>query len=259
MDGEVVVDTVAVEDFSRSWEDRRQNRSRWKRILADTLPVHLLRPLGFELRMLALRARSRRTYRQYAQQTDLLVNIGAGDRGKPGWVNLDGYAATNVNCRFDARRRLPFADGAVRGIFSEHSFEHLDYVEEVPGFLRECFRVLKPTGVMRIIVPDAEKYLRAYARGGWDELAVIRPLYDDRRDHYFHFRYNTPMELVNVVFRQWQEHKFAYDFETLAFVLQRAGFKVIRQEYARSVDPTLCIDFDQRASESLYVDAIKPG
>ena len=251
--------TKNIADLSRLGDEWEQNRRRWKRMIDRMIPVHVLRPLGFELRMLTVRARSRNIHRRFANQSDLLVNIGSGTRGQPGWINLDGFAGPNVTCRVDIRRRLPFADGSVRGIFSEHSFEHLDYIEEVPRFLRECFRVLKPGGVTRIIVPDAGKYLCAYAHGGWEALAAIRPLYDQRNDHYFHFRYNTPMELINVVFRQGYEHKFAYDFETLSIVLRRSGFdKVIRQAYGTSIDPALAIDFEERASESLYVDAIKP-
>jgi predicted SAM-dependent methyltransferase len=255
MDSEAGMDNVS--DFSPFWENRKR-RSLWKRVFAGALPAHVLRPMAFEFRMLVLRARSRRVHRQYAHRSELLVNIGAGGRGKIGWVNLDGFPDTNITCRFDARKWLPFADGSVRSIFSEHFLEHLDYSEEVPGFLRECVRVLKPGGVMRIIVPDAEKYLRAYVHGGWDDLAAIRPLYDDRRDYHLRFRYNTPMELINVVFRQWEQHKFAYDFETMAFVLERAGFQVIRQKFRQSVDPALAIDLEERSSESLYVEAIKP-
>ena len=66
------------------------------------------------------------------------------------------------------------------------------------------------------------------------------------------------MELINVVFRQGHEHKFAYDFATLHFVLQRYGFStVVRQGYGKSLMPELCLDQAVRASESLYVDAKK--
>jgi predicted SAM-dependent methyltransferase len=99
-----------------------------------------------------------------------MVNIGAGPAGKAGWVNLDGFRATGINCLCDARRRLPFPDGSVRGIFTEHFVEHLDYTEEVPDFISECYRALEPGGAIRIIFPDIEMYLKAYTAGGWEEL-----------------------------------------------------------------------------------------
>src|SRR5208282_5837473 len=145
---------------------------------------------------------------------NMLVNIAPGVHGKPGWVNVDVFKGPNVNCLYDCRKSLPFPDESVRAIFSEHFFEHLDYTEEVPYFLRECHRVLKKGGVLRLIFPDAEKYLRAYCQGGWEEISRIRPLAVERTDPYFHCRYNTVIELINVLFRQGHEHKFAYDFET---------------------------------------------
>ena len=163
-----------------------------------------------------------------------------------------------INCVYDCRKSLPFPDASVRGIFCEHFFEHIDYTEEVPYFLSECHRVMKKDGILRLIVPDGEKYLRAYCSDGWDELSKIRPLDAERTDFYFRCKYNTRIELINMVFRQGHEHKFAYDFETLHFVLNRYGFsEIVRKEYAQSLMSELCLDQADRASESLYVDARK--
>jgi hypothetical protein len=66
------------------------------------------------------------------------------------------------------------------------------------------------------------------------------------------------MELINVVFRQWEEHKFAYDYETLALVLSQAGFRTIRQQsFGETLSPEICLDLERRASESLYVEAVR--
>lgn len=55
--------------------------------------------------------------------------------------------------------RLPFEDGSLHFVFSEHFFEHLFYDEAI-SLLRECHRVLAPRGLIRISVPDAD--LRSY-------------------------------------------------------------------------------------------------
>jgi len=79
-----------------------------------------------------------------------------------------------------------------------------------------------------------------------------------RADAYFGSHYNTKMELVNVVFRQYFEHKFSWDYETMQFALRRYGFSVIyRQGFGQSVQDGLAIDKPERASESLYVEAVK--
>jgi predicted SAM-dependent methyltransferase len=172
-------------------------------------------------------------------------------------VNLDLYPAPGVTCLHDARRGLPFEDDSVRAIFTEHVLEHLDYTEEVPSFLSHCLRVLEPGGLLRIVVPDAERYLRAYVQGTWEPLFALRPL-ADQRDHWLGGRYHTRMEVINAVFRQGIEHHFAYDAETLCFALEHAGFHGARQcAFGESQAPDACLDNAGRASESLYVEATK--
>ena len=143
-------------------------------------------------------------------------------------------------------------------IFTEHFFEHLDYTEEVPLFLDECCRVLQPGGVIRVIVPDFERYLRAYSAHGWSEINALRNMRDDNVDGYFGCKYHTKMEVLNVVARQGWEHKFAYDYDTLKYLLERHGFQgVVRQEFGKSLMSELAIDLKERADESLYVEAVK--
>ena len=63
---------------------------------------------------------------------------------------------------------------------------------------------------------------------------------------------------VNHVFHQWHEHRWAYDFETLAQRLNSAGFSTVeRSAYHRSRDPVLENDRDVHARYSLYVEAVK--
>lgn len=239
---------------------RRAAGKRWrKHPLSRLMPFHVYVTLATEWRLARVRLRGRAVRRRFAGAGELLVNIGAGPHGKPGWVNLDAAPAAEVNCVFDCRRELPFADGAVRAIFSEHFVEHLDYTEEVPLFLRECARVLRPGGVIRLVVPDAERYLHAYCQGDWSGLARLRTLDAEHRDPWLGGRYRTRMELINAVFRQGEQHKYAYDYETLALALAQAGFDDIgRCEYGHSRLAQLALDQAARAPESLYVEAQKP-
>jgi len=211
-----------------------------------------------ELHFAILRFRTGGLASKYEGSKDLLINLGCGGNGLPGWVNVDGYPAKNVNCVCDCRRKLPFPDGSARGIFSEHFFEHLDYTDEVPAFLAECLRVLRPGGIIRIVVPDAGEYLRAYCAEGWAEIAQLRGLDSGRMDPWMRCAYHTKMELVNVVFRQGPEHKWAYDAETLCFLLSYFGFTEPRRcAYRESQLPELAIDREIRMPESLYIEARK--
>jgi predicted SAM-dependent methyltransferase len=190
----------------------------------------------------------------------LRVNVGCGRTGRAGWVNLDAVPAEGVNCVYDARKSLPFEDGAVRAIFCEHFLEHIDYAEEVPYFLSECLRVLEPGGVLRVVVPDAGRYLQGYAQGGWNAIAAIRPLDAERRDPWPGDRYHTPLEVVNAVFRQGGEHRYAYDAETLVFVLEFFGFeRVVQRAYGESPLDWLALEQPGRERESLVVEGLRPG
>jgi hypothetical protein len=66
------------------------------------------------------------------------------------------------------------------------------------------------------------------------------------------------MEVVNAVFRQYFEHKYAYDYATLEFLLKRHGFaEVHKMSFGKSLKPELCLDQASRESESLYVEGVK--
>jgi predicted SAM-dependent methyltransferase len=222
------------------------------------IPRNAFIPFSFEIYLAWIRIRTRGTERKYKDTQDLLVNLGCGTTGKQGWVNVDAFNVNGVNCLYDCRKKLPFPDASVKGIFTEHFFEHLDYVEEVPYFLSECHRVLQDGGVLRIIIPSAVKYLQAYFKESWSDLSDIRPLSPEREDLQLGGRYHTKMEVINVAFRNGFQHKFAYDFETLVFLLDRYGFpKILEQEFGKSLMPELCIDQPHRMSESLYVEAVK--
>jgi predicted SAM-dependent methyltransferase len=65
------------------------------------------------------------------------------------------------NFYYQAGDRLEFEDNTFDFIYSEHFFEHL-FLEEAFELLKECHRILKPSGVIRIIVPDAD--LRTYEK-----------------------------------------------------------------------------------------------
>ena len=228
-----------------------------KRLLLRFFPWRFLGTVEFEFKNAWLRLLAPLRARRFRGKTGMLVQVGCGPHGREGWVNMDCFPGKKVNCLYDIRKNLPFDDGSVRGIYSEHVVEHLDYTEEIPVFLAECYRCLAPGGILRIIVPDAGRYLKAYAAGGWDEFVPLRPLVDGA-DRWFKHKYHTPMELVNAVFRQGPEHHFAYDAETLEFVLRHAGFENVKQRaFGSSADPVMCLDLADRATESLYMEAIR--
>lgn len=79
-----------------------------------------------------------------------------------GWTNIDIIDGDNFAkgykyrfLRHDLRNGIPVATGVADCIFSAHCFEHLTY-EELAKLLKECRRVIRPDGCMRIVIPDTE-------------------------------------------------------------------------------------------------------
>jgi predicted SAM-dependent methyltransferase len=180
-----------------------------------------------------------------------LVNVACGPHVAEGFLNVDLLPCDRRVMPWDCRRSLPLADDSAAGIRVEHFLEHLDPRDELPWFLRNARRALRADGVLRVVVPDAERFLRAYCDGGdaFRMLAVPEPFPDDLP---------TRMDVVNHVFHQWHEHQWGYDFETLSHRLRAAGFSRIEQmSFGVSLDPRLACDRLVHAPYSLYVDAVK--
>lgn len=90
-----------------------------------------------------------------------LVNVGCGQTFHSEWLNFDVVPTAPGVKRWDLRRGLPFAEGEVDAVYSSHVLEHLNY-EEAKRFIRDSWRILKPGGILRIVVPDLEQTTRAY-------------------------------------------------------------------------------------------------
>ncbi len=154
-----------------------------------------------------------------------------------GWTNLDiadvspfanAYQYKFKQC--DVRQGMPFGTGTVDLIVSSHHFEHLSY-KEGASWLKECRRVIRPDGAMRLIMPDARRIMSAYAvdqgfgdRGGndFDQSHEFHPLSD--------------FDLINEGCRQqktaagklWamlhEGHSACYDENALAQALSESGW-----------------------------------
>ncbi len=106
--------------------------------------------------------------------------------------------------------RLDFTDNTFSFIYSEHFLEHI-WQDEAYALFAECFRVLKPSGVFRIVVPDAD--LRVYE--------APEPIAFDTKT-------NLPST------RGWQHpevHKTRWNVYLLSLLLTQAGFQVVPIAY----------------------------
>src|SRR5262245_51380761 len=106
-------------------------------------------------------------------------------------------------------------------------FENPRSPSEALTFLRECRRVLKPGGILHVVVPDAEGAIGQY---------VKRQPGQTGNEWWGPKWCNTEMHRINYLFRQGREHKYAYDEETLTRVLEGVGFVDVKR---RPFDPAI--------------------
>jgi predicted SAM-dependent methyltransferase len=175
------------------------------------------------------------------------LNLGSGPRGRDesNWVNVDGYMDHNVHHLMDFGRPFPFADGSFDGIFTEHVLEHFSREDGVAVF-QECLRVLGPGGLLRVVVPDAEKVIATY-REAPERLAEHRLP-----------ETGLAMEVVNMYAYQRYEHQCLYDWALMRRTLADAGFAEITcRRYLEGANPALAIDDAKYEWESLYVEGSK--
>ncbi len=94
------------------------------------------------------------------------INLASGQRPfeKP-WVNIDikdqGYP---VDILTDAKDLSMIPDGTVDIIVAHHLVEHIA-VHELGAYLKEWQRVLKPSGILSVFVPNIRELDKAWLEG----------------------------------------------------------------------------------------------
>jgi len=97
------------------------------------------------------------------------LNLGCGEKYHPDWVNLDLYSGSPHVMEHDLTRGIPFPDGSFSVVYHSQVLEHLP-AQDAPSFIAECYRVLRPGGILRVVVPDLENIVREYLK--WLEICL---------------------------------------------------------------------------------------
>ena len=191
------------------------------------------------------------------------LHIGCGKNPIPNFLNADISPVSDVVLRLDATRPFPFESGSFDYIFSEHMIEHISYDEGL-HMLRECYRVLKKGGIIRISTPDLA-HIAALTREGLTEL-------ESRYVEWSIGQFlpkasgNDPAFVVNNFFRDWG-HQFIYTYRTLAASLEQCSFTDIepcqlnesRAQKLKGLENESRMPEGFLVFETLTVEATKPG
>lgn len=99
--------------------------------------------------------------RSASETRPLLVNLGCGGRIHADWANYDLSPTAPGIRRANFISGIPLHDASADCVYHSHLLEHLP--ESIARrFLLECKRVLKPGGILRVVVPDLEQIARDY-------------------------------------------------------------------------------------------------
>lgn len=93
------------------------------------------------------------------------INLACGGKlcHQPGWVNADHRPSSPDVLKVNLLDRLPFATDCFDVVYHAQFIEHLS-ISDAISFTEECYRILKPGGVLRIVTPDLENQAREYLR-----------------------------------------------------------------------------------------------
>ena len=216
------------------------------------------------------------------------LNVGASpDDMIPDWLNISmwdgvfndmvdkqvkGYEVYEYKngsdvLNYDVTKGLPFEDNSIDYIYSSHFIEHLSFGDAIE-FFKECKRVLKRGGILRIICPDLEKWINNYIQNDKQFFDKYKQQIDiDTPSNYVYNlldKVNTKGQIMCSNFYNW-DHKWMWDFESMESVLKDVGFDKIRKSSSlvsnipqvESVEAPSIELFGKRILESLYVESVK--
>ena len=160
------------------------------------------------------------------------LHLGCGGNILKGWLNTDLHTHGPVSY-LDASEPFPLEKNTLDYIFSEHMFEHLSYESGV-SMLKECYRTLKPGGVLRLTMPRLDFLIKLYNEpykeihqqyALWSLQQFSPRMYAD----FIQKHEDLPMALVINNFMHLWGHQMIYDYSSLHRMLENAGFNNIKE------------------------------
>ena len=157
-----------------------------------------------------------------------------------GYHFLDGWINTDINHKIqqfhpmlkylDVTKTFPYQNREIDYIFTEHLIEHINFTSG-RNMLRECYRVLKVGGKIRICTPDLAFLIDLYREDKSQlQLDYINDTYnssDELKENNKIVSTKSDTFIINNFVRAWN-HEFIYDKKTLSLLMSIVGFKNIK-------------------------------
>ena len=143
------------------------------------------------------------------------LHIGCGERYIPGFIHVDIRKLSHVDYITSADKLDMFENDSVDLIYACHILDHFGR-NEIENVLKEWYRILKPSSVLRIAVSDFEKIAEVYLTT--KDLEPLLGLLLGRQNYV------------------GNAHGTAFDYSYLSKMLEKAGFKnVHRYDWRRTI------------------------
>ena len=150
------------------------------------------------------------------------LNLGCGNRYHPDWTNINFISTGEGVIAHNLQLGIPFSDSSFNVIYHSHVLEHFSKTEAEP-FIKESYRVLRPQGILRVVVPDLEEIARVYLKtldkvsaGFEEEISnyewILLEMYDQT------VRNKPGGEMISFLSRQ--------NFSNQDFVIKRCGIEI---------------------------------
>ncbi|KKQ31643.1 MAG: Methyltransferase type 11 [Candidatus Shapirobacteria bacterium GW2011_GWE1_38_10] len=198
------------------------------------------------------------------------INLGSGPASCRGWTNYDWgllpilgkYKLTSIFVKLallprdykwkwpkielvDIRKGLPDEDKSVDYIYCSNVLEHFEKFEAIT-ILRECKRVLKDRGLIRIVLPDLTKMMKKYKNA------------ESFNREYFGFDKDLYVGILGNIKKLFiRGHQWMYDAEEARELLKIAGFNKIKiMRFGIGACPDIKrLDLKMHQELGLYIEA----
>jgi predicted SAM-dependent methyltransferase len=196
-------------------------------------------------------------------RSPLLIDMGGqknrNDLGGK-WIIADIHQESDIVVDLN-KQGLPLPSNSVDYLYTSHTLEHI-LPEKQPLVFSELFRILKPGGVVRIVVPDISRAVQAYVNKDSsflrspDNPSKLKSLPDINICYLSCWFFTYPEEGNSFL----GGHVMAFDDELLTYYLRQAGFsEIAKKSYSNCLHAFQGKDLERYKDCSLYYEAVKHG
>ncbi|MDH7506888.1 MAG: hypothetical protein QHH15_03770 [Candidatus Thermoplasmatota archaeon] len=155
------------------------------------------------------------------------LNIGCGDNFVENWLNIGLFnipqgiylfsktKKQTLIINYDMTKEFPIEPDSINYIYASHFIEHLSFIQGI-NFLKNCYKVMKKGGLIRLVFPDLELWIKKYYE---NESSFFNKYYEFTKNINKLPELKTKGEIFMSQFYCWN-HKWCYDFDSIKDIFE---------------------------------------